>query len=237
MFLSCGAAKTLKSPSDCKEIKPVNPKGDQHWVFIGRTDAEAESPILWSPDEKNHSLEKILILQKIEGKRRRRWHRTRWLDGTSHSVDITLNKLWEIVKDTGCWVLQPMGSQRVRYDIATKHQQEPLLFVCRHPEIWPQLHSPFLFVQYIIVFPKNLVVKNEYRPRSEQSNKDFVVLNFGAWAIFPVVANNKKNLQNILCSFFFFYSETETGECFWYSSSDPDKEQCSLKELKINIKK
>ena len=63
--------KTLESPLDCKEIQPVYPKGDQSWVFIGRTDAEAETPILWLPDVKNDSFEKTLMLGKIEGRRRR----------------------------------------------------------------------------------------------------------------------------------------------------------------------
>ena len=62
--------KTLESPLDCKEIQPVHPKGDQSWVFIGMTDVEAETPILWPPDAKN-SLEKTLMLGKIEDKRRR----------------------------------------------------------------------------------------------------------------------------------------------------------------------
>ena len=63
--------KTLESPLDCKEIQPVHPKADQSWVFIGRTDAEAETPILWPPDVKKYSFEKTLILGKIEGRRRR----------------------------------------------------------------------------------------------------------------------------------------------------------------------
>ena len=57
--------KTLKSPLDCKEIKPINPKGNKHWIFIGRTDAEAEAPILWPPDAKSQLLEKIVVLEKI----------------------------------------------------------------------------------------------------------------------------------------------------------------------------
>ena len=73
--------KTLESPLDCKEIQPVHPKGDQSWVFIGWTDVEAETPILWPPDEKNWLIEKTLMLGKFEGRKRRGWQRMRWLDG------------------------------------------------------------------------------------------------------------------------------------------------------------
>ena len=65
--------KTLESPVDSKEIKPVNPKGDQSWMFIGRNIAEAEAPILWSTDAKSQLTGKDLILRKIEGKKRRGW--------------------------------------------------------------------------------------------------------------------------------------------------------------------
>ena len=61
--------KTLESPLDCKEIQPVHPKGDQSWVFIGRTDAEAETPILLPPHAKSYSLEKTLMLGGIGGRR------------------------------------------------------------------------------------------------------------------------------------------------------------------------
>ena len=63
--------KTLESPLDCKEIQPVSPKADQSWAFIGRTDVEAETPILWPPDARADSFEKTLMLGKIEGRRRR----------------------------------------------------------------------------------------------------------------------------------------------------------------------
>ena len=94
--------ETLESPLDSKEIKSVNPKGNQPWLFIGRTDAEAEAPIVGHLMWRANSLEKTLMLGKIEG-RRRWWQRIRWLDVIIDSMDMRLSKLWEIVKDTESW--------------------------------------------------------------------------------------------------------------------------------------
>ena len=120
MLSNCGAGEDSLSPLDCKDIQPVNPKANQSWLFIGRTDAELKLQYVGHLVRRTDSLEKTLMLGKTEGGRRRGWRRMRWLDG------ITDLWTWVWARSRSWWwtgrpgVLQSMGLQRVRYDWTTE---------------------------------------------------------------------------------------------------------------------
>ena len=128
--------KTLESPLDYKEIKWVNPKGNQLWIFIGRTDAEAEAPILWPPDAKNQLTGKDSDAGE-DGRQEEKgttedemvgWHH--WCN--RHEFEQALGDS----EGPGSCVLQSMGSQRVRHDWATEWQQNPGMYTTFNKNSW-----------------------------------------------------------------------------------------------------
>ena len=139
MLVNHGVGEDFWESLDCKEIQPVHPKGNQSWIFIGRTDAEDETPILWPPYVKNWLIRTDPDAGKIERGRRRGRQMMRWLDGITGSMDMSLINLWELALDRAC--CSPWGRQKSDTEQLNCFQKVIAIARLSHHETWANLKN------------------------------------------------------------------------------------------------
>ena len=146
--------KTLESPLDWKEIQPVHPKGNQSWVFIGRTDAEAETPILWPPDMKNWLIGKDPDAGKDWRWEEKGWQRMRWLNDITDLMDMSLSQLRELVMARKAWHAAVLGITKSQTRLSDWTELNWIWWILHLLMGFSILSNWFIFHEAFYPFPK-----------------------------------------------------------------------------------